>query len=336
VPASETPKQGGKFGKGFAMNDAIIGSTGFVGGHLLRQHAFEGRFNSRTIQHAVGQAYGTVVCAAAPGSMFEANRFPEQDKARIEALIGYLSTIHARKLVLISSIAVLADCAGGEDEGTSSYVTNLAYGRNRRALEVFCTERFESCLVVRLPALFGEGLKKNFLFDILNPMPSMVSEAAWAELSKRLPAELRAGLSAFYAWSDSLKLFVIDREALTATGRRAAYDTAVTELGMSAVGFTNPNTRFQYYDMNRLWADIELCLDRAIDVIHLAPEPLMAGEIFAALTGRPMPESAARLHREDMRTRHAAVFGREGNYIAGSTETMDLLKQFFAEESARA
>lgn len=314
------------------MDDAVIGSTGFVGGHLLRQHAFPAQFNSRTIQDATGAAFGTVICAAAPGSMFEANRFPDQDKARIDSLIDQLSRISAQRFVLISSIAVLADCAGRDDEATSSFEIRLAYGRNRRALEVFCAEHFRHCLIVRLPALFGQGLKKNFLFDILNPMPSLLGEAPWAELNARLPAALRAGLSAFYAWNDAVKLFAVDRAALAASGRRAAYDAAVTELGLAAVRFTNPASRFQYYDMTRLWTDIERCLAHDIAVIHLAPEALVAGEIYAALTARTMADGGASLRHEEMWTRHAGLFGREGSYIAGGNEVMDRLRQFYATE----
>lgn len=312
------------------MDDAVVGDTGFIGGHLLRQHAFAGRFNSSNLQHAAGQSFGVVVCAAAPGSMFGANRFPEVDKARVDALIGNLSKIRAERFVLISSIAVLADCAGRDDEATSSFETRLAYGRNRRALEVFCAECFECCLIVRLPAVFGKGLRKNFLFDILNPMPTLIAEPLWADLSARLPAELRAGLSKFYSWDDGLRMFVIDRAALNATGQRTAYDAAVTHLRLSAATFTNSNSRFQYYSTARLWADIELCLDRGIDVIHLAPEPLVAGEIYAALTGRVMEEAGVSLRREDMWTRNAALFGRDGPYIASAREVMDLLKQFYA------
>jgi hypothetical protein len=316
------------------MNDAVLGSTGFVGGTLLGQHSFAGRFNSRNIQEALGKAFDTVVCAAAPGSMFEANRFPDNDKAGIDALIDQLATIRAATFVLISSIAVLADSAGQQDERASSFETKLAYGRNRRALEVFCSERFERCLIIRLPALFGKGLRKNFLFDILNPMPSMLTKTAWVALSEALPAVLRPGLSDFYVWNEGLQLFVIDRKALSTGGQRTDYDAAVTHLGMSALNFTNPRSRFQYYDMSRLWSDIELCIKSGVGVIHLAPEPLEAGQVFAALTGRAMPENAARLHREDMRTRHARNFGREGPYIATSGEVMDQLRRFFGQETA--
>lgn len=313
------------------MPDAIIGSSGFVGGHLLGQHAFGAKFNSRNIRDAVGETFETVVCAAAPGSMFEANRYPDQDKARITALIEHLSTIRVQRFVLISSIAVLANCGSRNDEATSSFEVGLAYGRNRRKLEAFCADHFARCLVIRLPALFGRDLKKNFIFDILNPMPSMLTAARLAELADRLPIQLRAGLSGIYCWNDGLEFFVIDRRALAATGRRTAYDAAVTELGLSAVGFTNPNSRFQYYDITRLWAHIELCLDRDLDVIHLAPEPIVVAEIFTELTGGIMSQNAAQLRYEDMWTCHAALFGREGPYIAGSTEIMELLKRFVAE-----
>jgi hypothetical protein len=229
---------------------------------------------------------------------------------------------------------VLADCAAQDDETTASFETGLAYGRNRRALEAFCADHFDRCLIVRLPALFGTGLKKNFLFDIMNPMPSLLAEAPFAELNARLPPELRAGLPGLYAWNDSLGLFAIDRTALAATGRRAAYDAAVTELGLSAARFTSPESCFQYYDMARLWADIGRCVDREIGVIHLAPEPLEAGAIHAALTGRAMAPNGARVRREEMWTRHADLFGREGPFIAGASEVMERLKRFHAAQGS--
>ncbi|WP_092685106.1 hypothetical protein [Albimonas donghaensis] len=82
----------------------------------------------------------------------------------------------------ISSIAVLEDFAGRDDEGSERFQQALAYGRRRRMLETFCAERFPRCSIVRLPALFGPGLRKNFIFDPMNPMPSMLPEAKLADL----------------------------------------------------------------------------------------------------------------------------------------------------------
>ena len=47
----------------------LIGATGFVGSALLRQRDFDARFHSRNVGEIEGKEFGTLVCAAAPGSM---------------------------------------------------------------------------------------------------------------------------------------------------------------------------------------------------------------------------------------------------------------------------
>jgi len=127
---------------------------------------------------------------------------------------------------------------------------------------------------------------------------------------------------------------VIDRDALDASGRRGELDRAVTELGLSAVQFTHPASRFQFYDMRRLWRDIERALAQNLAVIHLAPPPLAAGDIYAALEGRAMPAGDARVHQEDMRTAHGSLWGHSGGYIADASEVLDGIRDYFAREAA--
>jgi hypothetical protein len=49
-----------------------------------------------------------------------------------------------------------------------------------------------------------------------------------------------------------------------------------------------------------------------------------------------MPDTGARVRREDVWSRHMSLFGRTGPYIAGAVEVLDLLERFFATEKARA
>jgi len=42
-----------------------------------------------------------------------------------------------------------------------------AYGRHRRVLERFVEDHFDS-LIVRLPGLFGTGIKKNIIYDFMH------------------------------------------------------------------------------------------------------------------------------------------------------------------------
>ncbi|OBV10329.1 hypothetical protein [Erythrobacter dokdonensis] len=314
----------------------LIGHSGFVGGAVLRQTGFDACYNSTTIATIEGQAFGTLICAAAPGSMFEANRSPERDAAQIDGLIARLATIRAERFVLISSIAVLADFAGSNDEGTQAFQQDLAYGRHRRALEAFVESHFASSLIVRLPALFGHGLRKNFLFDLMNPVPSLLTEAKRDALTEALDPALAAWAASLYAPDAVTGLLKLDRAALNADRRRAALEDAVTALGASATQFHHPDTTYQYYSIDRLWQDIGIALGAGLSHLHLVAEPLTAAAIHARLTGRAMPDTPARMHREDMRTRHAGLWGADGPYQFSAAATLDQLAAFYASERAAA
>lgn len=312
--------------------DCIIGHSGFVGGHLIRQHDFMGRFNTRNIKSAAGQSFETVVCAAAPGSMMEANRAPERDRDRIDALIGQLAEIHADRMILISSIAVLAEFAGQDDESSEAFQQTIAYGHHRRVLEKFCADHFAECLIVRLPALFGAGLRKNFIFDLLNPVPSMLTEEKREAVQAMVPKGSADTVSKVFDLDSETGLCKLDRERLAADPGRRALEQALLEADMSSTQFHNPDTSYQYYDMTRLWADIGISRAAELNVIHLATEPLRAGDIHLELTGRTMPETGARLHREDMRTRHADLWSRQGPYLDDKGNVLRQLKSFYSAE----
>lgn len=314
----------------------LIGHTGFVGGALLRQTRFDACFNRENISEVGAHAFSTLVCAAAPGSMFEANCAPERDAAQIAGLIAQLSRARADRFVLISTIAVLADFAGGDDEGTQAFQQTLAYGRHRRMLEAFVEEHFAQSLIVRLPALFGRGLVKNFIFDLMNPVPTMLPADKCAALADRLSPALGAWLGNLYAPDAATGMLRLDRAALNADQRRAALEDAVMAVAASAVQFHHPETTYQYYPIDRLWQDIGIALEAGLTHLHLVAEPLRAGTIHERLTGRAMPVTGARLHWEDMHTRHADLWGASGRYQFDAEATVNGLVAFFASQRAAA
>ena len=183
-----------------------------------------------------------------------------------------------------------------------------------------------------MPALFGQGLRKNFIFDLLNPIPTMLNEAKLESLSVVLDRPLFEQLAGFYAPDPATGMLKLDRAALGADPARAALDEAVIAHGFSATQFHNPETTYQYYNMNRLWSDIDVALQAGLSHIHLVSEPLKAARIHRRLTGRDMPESDARQHREDMRTRHAELWGKHGPYLEEGDTVLDQLAAFYASE----
>ncbi len=312
--------------------DAIIGHTGFVGGALAHQRTFDKAFNRANIDTIGAKAFDTVVCAAAPGSMFIANRSPDHDRAAIGSLIDQLKTVQTERFVLISSIAVLADFAAGADERTDSFEQDLAYGRHRRDLEAFCENRFDNCLVVRLPALFGAGLKKNFIFDLLNPVPSMLTEQRLEVLLGHLEPPLRNTLTELYASNAETGLFHLDRTMLNRNRQRPALDDAVRSCGLSATQFHNPDSTFQFYDIARLWHDIETAIKAGLKTLHLAVEPVRTADVHSRLLGADMPDTGARLHHEDMHTCFADKWHREGPYLEDAARVLDKLAMFHTSQ----
>jgi nucleoside-diphosphate-sugar epimerase len=146
---------------------ALIGYTGFVGGNLLRQQPFDALFNSKNIEEIAGRGFDLVVCSGARAEKWLANQEPERDKDGIERLMRALMQISAQKLVLISTIDVFLNPVGVDEDSPIATTGLHAYGRHRRLLEEMVAARFDSS-IVRLPALYGHGLKKNVVYDFLH------------------------------------------------------------------------------------------------------------------------------------------------------------------------
>lgn len=175
-------------------DDALIGHTGFVGSNLRRQRDFGHLFNSTSIGEIDGGDFDDVVCAGVPAVKWSADQNPDEDRAGIEGLMAHLETIRARNFTLISTIDVYA-APLGVDERDAPVLEGLhAYGRNRAMLERFVADRFERHQIVRLPALFGHGLKKNAIYDLMHynrvAVINPASSFQWYPLD-RLAADLK-------------------------------------------------------------------------------------------------------------------------------------------------
>jgi NAD dependent epimerase/dehydratase family len=147
------------------MNDALIGYTGFVGSNLCQQHTFGEQFNSRNISEMAGRSYQVVVCAGVQAKKWWANDHPAEDWKGISSLIDVLRQVNAERFVLISTIDVYPR-PSGVTESSPIESENHAYGQHRYAFEEFVREKFPVHHVIRLPGLFGTGLKKNVIFDL--------------------------------------------------------------------------------------------------------------------------------------------------------------------------
>lgn len=181
--------------------DALIGHTGFVGSNLARQWDGAEHYNSSNFREMIGRSFGTVICAGVRAVKWKANKEPEADWREIQSLMDVLKTIQAREFVLVSTIDVYPQLSGLDESYDCGQAPNHAYGRHRLALESFCQKQF-GATVIRLPALFGDGLRKNIVYDLLhdNCLESINAASSfqfydlndfWADIQTTLGAGLK-------------------------------------------------------------------------------------------------------------------------------------------------
>ncbi len=184
------------------MKSALIGYTGFVGSQLNNQRNFNCLYNSRNFREMEAQHYDEIVSAGVSAVKWQANIEPEKDKAKIQELQDVLATVRAKRFILISTIDVYPLMRDKDETFDCHSMKNHQYGSHRLAFEDFCNEQFQNCNIVRLPGLFGAGLKKNVIYDLLNNnCLEMINPASsfqyyylkhlWADIQIAVQADVR-------------------------------------------------------------------------------------------------------------------------------------------------
>jgi hypothetical protein len=156
------------------LRSALIGHTVYVGSFLKTKLKDIDLYNSSNIDEIVGKAYDTIYFAGLPAAKWIANANPKEDLANMLRIQELLAGCETRFFILISTIDVYDKNVSGQDE-TGSAFTKEPYGAHRRMMEEWVIRRFPGLhCILRLPALFGMGLKKNMLFDMMNGRPCVV------------------------------------------------------------------------------------------------------------------------------------------------------------------
>ena len=244
----------------------LIGGTGFVGGNLARTARFDVLVGSKDIATIRGARFDLVVCAAPHAKKWWANLHPDEDKGLVDGLIRELDTVSAERFVLVSTIDVFPRVRDVDERFDCHGEPNHAYGRNRLALEDFVAQRFRAAHVVRLPALFGHGLKKNAIYDLV-------------------------------------------------------HDNELHKI--------DPGSEYQWYDVERLWADLQAVMERNLPLVMLATEPIRTEDLRAAFfPTRKLGEPKGQPARYDVRTIHDRELGGSAGYVMRRDEIMRRLERY--------
>ena len=304
----------------------LAGFTGFVGGNIAAACKFDMLCNSKNISEAFKTNPDLLVYSGVPAEMFLANNNPAADKAVTDNAADNIRKINPKRLVLISTIAALDNPVDADEDVQINPERLTVYGLNRLDLEKKANNIVKKCHVIRLPGLFGSGIKKNFIYDMINFLPAMLNKAKYDELSAKEPliAENYIGLNnGFYKLVPDL---VRDNE------KKAKLKEAFLRCSFSALNFTDSRSVFQYYNLLYLWGHIKTVIEYDIPLLHTAAEPVSAGKLYEHIYGKPfINELPKPPFNYNFKTKYADAFGGKDGYIFTANQVMKEISEFMED-----
>jgi hypothetical protein len=298
----------------------LVGFTGFVGQNLINQLKFDKIFNSKNIHEAYGLKPDLCIYCGVKAEKYIANSFPDNDLRHIHDTIGNIKQIMPKKLILISTVDVL-DCTEDVDEDYEIKFDNLApYGKNRRFLEIWVQKNLLDFNIVRLPAIYGLNLKKNFIFDIINPIPKLLTKNLFSKFKEKsiLVSESYKIDNDFYYLDPKLSFFHMNKLKLELINKN-----------LSSIFFTDSRSIFQFYPIKYLAKHIEFVSEQNLHISHLVTEPLLASDVYYYLNNKVfVNEISQKYPKYNIKTKYSHFMGKNPGYLLDKNEVLADIKDF--------
>lgn len=302
----------------------LVGHTGFVGSNLLNQTNFDFVFNSKNIHESFGLIPDLLIYSGVKAEKFLANSNPENDFQIIENAINNIQKINPKKIVLISTVDVYPIPINVSENSEIDNSNLQVYGKNRLYLENWVENNFDDYLILRLPALIGKNLKKNFIYDIINIIPAMLNQGLFDKLKPK-----NNWINEYYEKQENGFFKLI---ALT-ENEKIDLKNKFLEINFTALNFTDSRGFFQFYNLKNLYHDIEIALKNNIKKLNLATEPVSVNEIYNVLFQKNFNnELNGAIPNYDFHTIHSKSFGQKSNYIQKKQEVLSSIKEFVNQQ----
>jgi nucleoside-diphosphate-sugar epimerase len=201
------------------VRTALIGHTGFVGSNLASRFAFDDVYNTSNIDDIAGREYDLVVSAGNRADSFRINRDGPGDRRDVDALVDRLEQVRIGRLVLVSTVCVYPGGTSPDETTPLDEAGLTPYGANRLHQERRLQAAHDT-LVLRLPQLYGDGLKKGVVYDLANDyrVEHIRPEVSFQyydvrRLASDLTTALDAGIDSLNLATPAIRNDLIAREA---------------------------------------------------------------------------------------------------------------------------
>jgi len=298
----------------------LVGYSGFVGSNICSQEKFDALFNSKNISDSFGLNPDLCIYSGVKAEKYVANLNPTEDLNHIEESFENIIKINPKKLVLISTVDVY-DQTSNLNEDYNSDINKLnPYGRNRLILENKVINYFNDVHIVRLPALFGQNLKKNFIFDILNPIPSKLTINKFNEITSK-----NKFFTQIYRKLDE-NFYVLDKD--TSINNEEIINN-LDSINFNSLFFTDSRSEFQFYNLANLYSDLSIVVNNSIKKINFVNEPLETSEIYYSIFSKNFKnEINSNFPKYNLKTKYFELFNGSNGYIKDKLKVLSELKDF--------
>ncbi|WP_455089434.1 hypothetical protein [Peptoanaerobacter stomatis] len=192
----------------------------------------------------------------------------------IELFMEEIKAVKTKKIIVISTVDVYEKTVDIDERHIIQKENLQPYGLNRKIFEEFIMEYFSNYLIIRLPALYGDGLKKNFIYDLINKVPSVILKSKFNELYNLANDDEKKILSNNY-----IKNKNGDYEYLNSLNSKKLLIKFLEKNKYTSLIFTDSRSKFQFYNLDNLWKDINIALNNNINILNITSEPITAQEI---------------------------------------------------------
>ena len=299
---------------------SLVGYTGFVGSNILREHKFEGLYDSKNVTEAYGTNPDLLVYSGVPAQKFLANKEPEKDFEIIKNAIHNIKEINPKEIVLISTIDIYKSPIDVNEDTKIDTNDLQPYGYDRYYLEKWVSENIENHLIVHLPGLYGKNIKKNFIYDLIHIIPSMLAEDKYKELIEKddlIKDYYEKQENGFY----KVKILTEQEEKML--------KDYFNNIGFSALNFTDSRGKFQFYNLKYLWSHIQKARANNIEVLNLATEPVSIAEVYKYIKNKDFVNELNKdIPYYNFKTKYDALFNGKDGYIFDKEFILKDIKEF--------
>ena len=298
----------------------LVGYSGFVGSNIKEQAHFDHYFNSSNITKSFRLNPDVLVYSGVRAEKFLANSEPEKDFAIIENAIENIQKINPKKIILISTVDVYPTPINVNESEVIDKEKVQPYGKNRLYLEEWVENNFEEYLIVRLPGLFGKNIKKNFIYDLIHIVPSMLNEKKFLEIAAE-----NNWIKDYYERQENT---FYKLRSISETEKKDLKQKFLT-INFSALNFTDSRGLFQFYNLDHIWSDISIALQHNIKKLNLATEPISVNEIYFSIYQKEfVNEISPVIPKYDFHTLYGSFFNENQNYIRSKQIILEDIKKF--------